>query len=602
MIVPNPHVVPWNKLRARLLDWGYAVHRRDSGWVEVLLVRQKERWLGRGASEQEAFEDAVHQAFPSAAAMFALIAALPRDAHSRLEGFPAPVSAAVSSPLLDHGFASVADAHVENSPPQVPTLEAAAAVQILESLSEHVDANAIDVALEPARRQRLQVLEWCARVRETETKAMNTFVEASGSRVIRKLRTLCSRWWPGNVSALRQTSIPLDCRHDLPSLRGRRSLTWEEVADAAAQELERQFESGEGAWADDHCLAPQHPDPVGTLNRIANIVERMSGPLDVPPHGSPELGAEGVGAEAMRELTTLAEHLRWIRGGVLDAWRWGTLMGRFRWIADSLPREQARELARPLDPSWSPNESWSERFEFDPEKRALQEARREHLRSVPQGEAMADAASLIHWIVHAWELKIDAARIARELEPVRDVVLGIDEMQKTALGRRDKRRVRRIQDLMRGVTSVDVDDADVQVEERSGERDGPSPLDELLPEILQRTRGRTALIVSNRSDVELDRELIRTFEFLELDRVDSTQQNKLLSAVERIAQRHYDLVLSATGFQSHSADNRIRLAARQSEVMYVSVNRGRRSACVRALARELGLVQRTELVDLGRAV
>lgn len=585
-----PHPIPWNKLRTLLRDWGYSLHRREDGWTEVLLARQEERWLGRGATEQEAFEDCVRQAFPSAASLFALLAASLREGREAPGPADAPAAEAPTSALPSLPIREVSPP-APWEPARRPTTEVAAALAELENLSEHIESDSIDLSLEPPRRQRLQILEWCANVRHIESQAMSPVVETAGSRVIRKLRALCSRWWPGNVTALRQTSLPFDCRHELPGLRGKRGVHWGDVAEAAAAELESQFESGEGGWADEGCLHPPHPDAEGMLNRIANLLVELTGNLEHPPQAGSELAGGGLAPERTQELANLAEHLRWLRGGVADAWRWGLLMGRLRWICDSLPRDQARDLLRALDPSWAPNETWAERFEFDPEKRALQEARREHLRNAPRpGES---AGVLLAWILRAGEIKIDASRIARELEPVREETLGIDEALKANLGRRERRRLRRVQDLLRGVSALDAEEGEAQPEDAVPDKaEAPAPLDELMPQILLRTRGRTALFVANRSDVELDRELIRTFEFLDLDRVDATQPGKLQSAVERVAQRHYEVVLSATGFQSHSAESKLKRVVREADVLYVSVNRGRRGACIRALARELGLIQR----------
>ena len=52
-------------LRRLLHDLGYTVHFRREGWVECLLRYRRERWLGVGLNEDEAFDAAAREALPS---------------------------------------------------------------------------------------------------------------------------------------------------------------------------------------------------------------------------------------------------------------------------------------------------------------------------------------------------------------------------------------------------------------------------------------------------------------------------------------------------------------------------------------------------------
>jgi hypothetical protein len=53
----------------------------------------------------------------------------------------------------------------------------------------------------------------------------------------------------------------------------------------------------------------------------------------------------------------------------------------------------------------------------------------------------------------------------------------------------------------------------------------------------------------------------------------------------------YDLVMSATGFQGHSIDATLGRETKACGLPYVRVNRGRLTTCVRALARQFGLLE-----------
>ncbi|MBK7828617.1 hypothetical protein [Nannocystis sp.] len=64
---------------------------------------------------------------------------------------------------------------------------------------------------------------------------------------------------------------------------------------------------------------------------------------------------------------------------------------------------------------------------------------------------------------------------------------------------------------------------------------------------------------------------------------------KVQAQCESIARRSYDLVLIATGFQAHTIDGILARAARAGGVPDARVFKGRPLACIRALARSLGM-------------
>ena len=106
-----------------------------------------------------------------------------------------------------------------------------------------------------------------------------------------------------------------------------------------------------------------------------------------------------------------------------------------------------------------------------------------------------------------------------------------------------------------------------------------------------RVRGKSALFVSNRDDPDLKAKLEEQLG-LDISWCDGNPR-KVQAQCESIARRSYDLVLIATGFQAHTIDGILARAARAGGVPYVRVFKGRPLACVRALARSLGMQQET---------
>ncbi len=94
--------------------------------------------------------------------------------------------------------------------------------------------------------------------------------------------------------------------------------------------------------------------------------------------------------------------------------------------------------------------------------------------------------------------------------------------------------------------------------------------------------------MSNRADPNLRDRLREIFEFEDLD-WSAGETKRRQSLVGPIQSGSYHFVLGATGFLSHSIDGQISQACRKGQVPYVRVHRGRPLACLRAMARELGL-------------
>ena len=118
------------------------------------------------------------------------------------------------------------------------------------------------------------------------------------------------------------------------------------------------------------------------------------------------------------------------------------------------------------------------------------------------------------------------------------------------------------------------------------EEGGADPRQELRERARAHTRGRRLLFVSNRKDPQLAGRLTEALQPAVLDWCDG-KDHQLNAAAERIRAGSYDLVLSATGFLSHSGDGKVRDACGPG-TRYVPAFKGRELACLRALVRDLG--------------
>jgi len=332
---------------------------------------------------------------------------------------------------------------------------------------------------------------------------------------------------------------------------------------------------------------PGHPDPRSALREVKHLLEQESGALDAKPERL--VYPRKLDSAA---LLRLAKTLRWIRRAVADAEGWGDALGRLRWIT----REgETSELARWVAPRFRPRKSWAAELGFDPEKRMRSERRRAVLRAAPASGSEPSEAALRAWLVDAFECgpELDNGRIAELLRPFAGVVAALDPLGFSE--RAHRRRITKVQDLLAAggvaepapaAASEDEPEPDVPGLGAALEPDADEPAEVMLAELLPFTRGKRALLVSNRLDEHQDEMLKETFAFEELDHAVATPRR--LDAVRaRIEGGGYHVVLSATGFQSHSSDRVLKLAADAARIPYVRCNRARRLACIRALHRDL---------------
>jgi hypothetical protein len=489
---------------------------------------------------------------------------------------PAPASAPPSSPA-----AMALDSWDETSgaplPPERFDPRAELAV-----VAARVEAGIPEAALLSPALQRLFVLGWISRARYLEQAAGSTLEAAEATRTLaRRLTTCCKLWWPGSVTALQLEATPAGAAQEagLPP-----ATTWKDVAESVEYRLAALVEEppADDGWLDGEALLPAPGSPGRILRSAERTVAAHFGPLDQPPPTEvPALPA----AEEFA-LVEAAIGLRWVRTSTTEAERWGAAMGRLRWLVGR--RRGGAELPRILDPLSAPQAGWAR-------EHLLAQARRLQLAPPPD-----EPAGLLDWLTVLFDA-LDGPTLARALGELRTQgghlvvprVLELSEEGFPASSRRLRRRLRTLQETLRApVPAAAAPDAGAAPggDDAGAPGEGsphPEDLDAVTREIRDRLPGARALFVSNRQDPVLRAALT---ELLGFDIHWCTiEPRRVAAAGDAIRRRRFDVVLSATGFQNHSVDQALARAAESVSVRYVRVNRGRPAACVRALARSLGI-------------
>jgi hypothetical protein len=474
------------------------------------------------------------------------------------------------------------------------------ALAMLDELWGEIHATVDDGALLVPERQRLLILRWISAARAVQDQASTRVVQTRVHAVAQELGRLGRTWWPGSVPALQLNAEPSQCRAALEVDADLR--TWADVAAAAAERLERMAETdeargqGELGWSDDASLQPPCAEPEAELKSIVRKLEELTGPLDGPPSFAADAGAVH---EVLAELRPRAEKLRWLRGAVEDTWTWGAAMGRLRWVTRQIGgRTPLHEV---LDPSFTPLRTWAQRLGYDPQKKERTRQKNQILKSFPGGNGRLEREDLLAWLRGALDCElISGDRLAEILEPHRELLGDLGPEVVPGLERRHRKKLRKVQERLNGEAAPagadGLQEPGEPLEEEADAAHAPAAGvrtldDRLLSEVRSRTHGKRALLVTNRADPELVRSLEDTFGFSTLEHCDNADR-RIQSAAKRIQSGSYDFVLSATGFQSHKVDDKLRRSSVDADVPYVRVNRARRQACLRALAREFGLLQR----------
>ena len=577
----------------QLRELGYGCIFRHAGWCEVLVFRGEERWTGAGRDRRAALAAVLARMFPSEAARASLLPTRKPDVLAPIVAAPARAPAPAPLQVL----------WIPPAPP-APRLSPAELELLHEELSELIatlESLFVDVLEWAPERQRLLALAWVARARDIQGRARHdSSIEQRVSGFCSRLGSLTKISWPGNVPALAASALPIDCWRELELRADDELPDWLSVADRAEALLERLDAAGpasgldEQGWADAAWLEPQPPEPRALFNELRAQLQGWSGPipdaqaiLDGAEFGGepPASLVQSLPADPTRlELLRVARKLRWLRG--CDLRGWGESLGRVRWIAHRARHLWTLDLETALDPRARPRQAWAKECGFDPEARLRKQRKNELYKQLPT-LARGDLQALAGWLAAAVELgqEMSNEKLAAALcERVDDLLALSAEAFAT---RTQRKRVRRLQDLARGVPqSGEIEDADEETEEPCA----PAPQaasEPIAARVLAFTRGKRTLIVGNRADPALDAALEHEFELSRLDRCDLSP-NRVESHAERIRSGSYGLVLAITGFMSHKTDQALRKACLFADVPFVRVNKGRPAACARHIARELG--------------
>jgi hypothetical protein len=576
-----------------LLEHGYSGQRRQDVWSEVLVWRGDERWHGRGVDEGAALADVLAQMFPSAAAR-ALLAAhgvRPEDAPAAApEPEPEPEPPPPEPEPRPHEPPKVGQRLILPTP-VYPAAAVAEARETLDDILKEIHDARPDFALMAPRLQKVHMLGWICRARGLDEQfAGEHRIGMLTRRVAHELTNISKIMWPGSVQALQMNARPDCVVAELGVRAAHVPRTWNEASEFVQQHRERAL-AGDAQLDDYGWADPRRPppgDPKALLREAAQVVEALAGAVHEPPPRHLTVAPDELGADAVDQLVKQVQNLRAIRGHTLQPEQWGMVMGRLRWLGGRLG-DRGQQLRKWLDPEFRPPVDTSRATAATLEAlRARQVAVRGEREAL-----LADPSRLGAWLVKAFDA-YNTPDVALLVEPLRDRVLALED---DALPDADRRLRRRLRDLKAHLANTRPSEADSEVVEldydtikvdmsglEADPDDAPDPLEAV---VRARVAGKSALFVSNRDDPDLKARLEDRLG-LDITWCDGNPR-KVQAQCESIARRSYDLVLIATGFQAHTIDGILARAARAGGVPYVRVFKGRPLACVRALARTLGL-------------
>jgi hypothetical protein len=597
-----------------LREHGYHGLQRQHGWHECLLWRDQERWVGHGADPAAALAHALAQMFPSAAAraLFdaasgelstaaASVVAAPVEPEASVLAAVTPAAPAIASTPAEpepRGFETpkVGQRLILPLPAYPPAAVAEARETLDDILKEIADARP-DFALMAPRHQKVHMLGWICRARGLDEQfAGEHKVTVLVRRVAHELTNISKIMWPGSVQALQMSARP-DCvvgELGLKSLQLPR--TWNDASEFVQQHRDRALVGDvpldDYGWADDLRRVPPE-DPRTLLREAQHAVEALGGPVQEPPPRHLTVAPEELSTESIEQLVKHVQQLRAIRIATLQPELWGCIIGRMRWLAGRLG-DRAHTLKKWLDPEFRPPVDNSRATAQQHDQLRLRQQVVRHEREALLAEPVTASAELGAWLVKAFDA-YNTPDVAALAEPLRAAVLALDD---DALPEADRRLRRRLRDLKNHLRHTDGSAARVEGDEPEplevddvgkpalvGDDDEPD--DSLSALVRSRVDGKSALFVSNRDDPDLKARLEDRLG-LDITWCDGNPR-KVQAQCESIARRSYDLVLIATGFQAHTIDGILARAARAGGVPYVRVFKGRPLACVRALARSLGL-------------
>lgn len=592
---------------AWLSSYGYRLLFDDHEWVTCLVVRADERWQGNGTTRDDAFNDALSKMCPSKVALDYAKEAFLAHATARplasAEVAP-PLDTAAAPPVLDAPplqAALAAPPVALEAPPgpqpapvalEVPLVpparmeprravvrefERATAFRELERIADEMRAEVSRLAGWVAERQRMWILIRISQTRAVESKRPHDeAVEAAAAAIAQRLTKLSKLFWPGSVRALQVACGPDTVARELNSAE--QVETWADAAALAAARLAREEVDGArkgldaDGWHDTPFTLQPRPTPAQATSLLAQAEQRLAPFADVTTRDTQLVSEEGAG------LLQIARLLRWLRGSV-DRERWGTAVGvvrrtMFGCHEHGAAIKQATSAEHRSQTPWGYLAGVCQPEAKPPEK-------------PPTIETSDD--DLLAWLISAFARLANpeiAALLCNHDTRFVDRIVALNEREPKHAERNVRSRLNKLATLAlksRAAGASQPGATPLPPAEREPAESGIF----IDPRILVHTRGRRALLVSNRNDRQLAALYEELFGF-RIDIESGDDVRKIQAACERIGNGSYDFVLNASGFSLHTTDGLLAKAAR-GRAIYVRVERGRPVACAQALARDLGL-------------
>jgi len=648
---PTPDTL--SRTTTELAELGYQTAFREDGWTECLVSGHGERWPGTGLSRREALEDAVRKMFPSHAARTARDRPYaPSPAEPPVPYMPTPkaneipirnlaaplddifpesgaVAETPAEELAEPGMVDASTGDVvsteeavsflsddqpvvhfgtesyvspddeddeDREEDEAPKITREDALEMVASIDEEITDSAEDVAVMSCLQQRLHIGLWIFRARAVqETLPTDTVVEEAVHQVALRLTALCKIYWPGSVRALQIYTIPSQGLEGLVPTP-KTPLTWAESADithAYLEQIENSHGVDEYGWKDRAQCVPAPPNPASVMLEIVQMVEPVLGPIGQPlDEKMRQVPAERI-IEDMETLVAAAYLLRWIRRSCPTSEMWGKVMGALRW-ASRQPRDtsETQELRDVLHQDRRPSKSWAELLGRDPKVNRRKQMQRQVMERLPAEDWSRE--DLVSWLGSAFGA-FNNPQIAKLVGTQVERVLDLGHEDFADAERSVRSRLRKLQSILRQQSDVsdvqlpDVGDGpDAEDEQEDDKRPNVDPTAELLGRVREMTEGKRILFVTNRDDTRLQKDLEEDLR-CSVTLKDGGDLRRMASIVNSVDATRYDLVLMATSFNNHRADLTLCRAAKAEGLPYIRVQKGRRGATLRALARAFNL-------------
>jgi hypothetical protein len=508
------------------------------------------------------------------------------------EAPPTPVAASRPEPARA-AIPSPPPSNVHRAPPE-PRMRASEAIESVEKLLQNIEDQLGRLARMSSERQRLHMLRWICRARAVEEGLPGVRdVEHATARVARRLTEIGKMFWPGSVRALQLSARPADVRREMHATWAAEPENWRSATDLAERLLEEHMAKSadlgldEDGWADVAARTPKPTDPDALFEEVDKELKEILVPPGEVPNGR-------LGELSNAEFETLlgaARKLRWLRGNVKSDLDWGVAMGRLRRAVPGLGDRAAR-IRDVLDHRAKQTVPWAKVLGEHKEEPVAPPGESPEVLKADLPPPGAPKDDLMAWLVRAFDV-LNTPVLVDLLRPHKADIAAFGE---DVLNHPDRRIRRRLRDLAKRVAEADeapvVKEPEVEPEEAANDEPMAAPaLVALSERVRQHTKGSRALFVSNREDPELGARLTEMLG-ITITWCDGSLR-RVQAQCERITRGSYDIILSATGFQVHGVDSALASAARAASVAYVRVNRGRPVACIKAIAREFGIISGT---------